>query len=279
MDRYGVIGQPIAHSRSPQIHALFAQETGQNLSYERIGPPVDHFEQTVLQFMREGGCGLNVTLPFKERALAMAHTCSERAMVAGAANTLVFQKHNIHADNTDGVGLVRDLTRNLGFSLANKHLLLIGAGGAARGVILPLLQQAPARLVLSNRTLSRAQQLLRELADCKISNPAQLEPLTLCALDEIPVESFDLVLNATSATLTGGEILIPADVFGATTLAYDMLYSATATPFMQLALRCGVRQAVDGLGMLVEQAAESFRLWRGIEPYTASVLQQLRHTA
>ncbi len=279
MDRYGVIGQPISHSRSPQIHALFAHETGQSMSYERIGPPLDKFEQTVLQFIRDGGCGLNVTLPFKERALAMAHTCSERALVAGAANTLVFQEQNIHADNTDGVGLVRDLTRNLGFWLEKKRVLLIGAGGAARGVLLPLLQQSPAQLVLTNRTLTRARQLQRELVDCGLLLPGQLEKLTSCALDDIPSEPFDLVLNATSAGLTGGEVVLPASVFTPATLAYDMQYGATATPFMQMARQWGALQTADGLGMLVEQAAESFCLWRGIQPQTASVLQRLRHAA
>lgn len=278
MDRYGVIGQPIEHSRSPQIHALFAQATGQSMRYERLGPPLEGFEQAVLQFMQEGGSGLNVTLPFKERALGMAHTSSARARAAGAANTLLFQSHRIHADNTDGVGFVRDVTCNLGFSLEQKRVLLIGAGGAARGVLLPLLQHGPNRLVLSNRTLARARQVQHELQECGILLPRQLDTLSLCALEDIPAEPFDLVLNATSAGLSGGEIQVPSAVFAPTTLAYEMLYGATATAFMQFARRCGALQVVDGLGMLVEQAAESFRLWRGITPQTEPVLHLLRQT-
>lgn len=276
MDRYGVIGQPIDHSRSPRIHALFAQATAQCMSYERIGPAVDQFEPAVLQFMREGGRGLNVTLPFKERALAMAHTCSERALAAGAANTLMFKQQQIYADNTDGVGLVCDLTQHLEFPLEDKRLLLIGAGGAARGVLLPLLKQNPALVVLTNRTLARAQQLQHDLAHCGLLPSSLLKKLHVCALHEIPASPFDLVLNATSATLTGGEVLVPAAVFAPTTLAYDMVYGAVATPFMQLALRSGTQNVVDGLGMLVEQAAASFFLWRGVQPQTAAVLQQMR---
>jgi len=266
MDRYVVIGQPVAHSKSPEIHARFAAQTGQQLSYARVAAPLDGFARTVRDFMRDGGKGANVTVPFKLEALQLATSVSPRAAAAGAANTLMFDGERIFADNTDGVGLVADIVRNAGVVMARKNVLLLGAGGAARGVILPLLEQAPARIVVANRTIARALELERRFAAQGLIAASDFASLSM---------PFDVIINATSASLEQQVLPLPAAVFGAGTFCYDMMYGPQPTVFMQLASRHGAR-ARDGLGMLVEQAAESFFLWRGVRPATAPVLAELR---
>ena len=262
-DRYAVFGHPIAHSKSPQIHAAFARQTGQDMSYEAILAPLDGFAASVAQFIAAGGRGANVTVPFKEQAFALANRLSPRAQRAGAVNTLMFDADGILGDNTDGAGLVADLTRNLNCALAGKRILLVGAGGAARGVIEPLLEQQPAALVIANRTVSRAQ----ELADLFGRG------VTACGFDEASTP-FDLVINATAASLAGELPPLSPRVFTADTLAYDMMYGRN-TPFLAFARAHGASTA-DGLGMLVEQAAEAFYLWRGVRPDSAPVIAALR---
>ena len=261
-DRYAVFGHPIAHSKSPQIHAAFARQTGQDMSYEAILAPKGDFAASVAAFIAAGGRGANVTVPFKEEAYRMASRLSPRAQHAGAVNTLVFDD-GILGDNTDGAGLVADLTRNLRCALAGKRILLVGAGGAARGVIDPLLDQTPAELVIANRTVSRAQ----ELADLFGRG------VRACGFDALDMP-FDLVINATAASLAGELPPLSPRIFTAGTLAYDMMYGRD-TPFLAFARSHGAATA-DGLGMLVEQAAEAFYLWRGVRPDTAPVIAALR---
>jgi len=270
MDRYVVIGNPIAHSLSPQIHARFAAQCGDRLSYERLLVPRGEFAAHARRFFAEGGAGANVTLPFKVDAFELADASSERARAAGAANFLAARDGRLEADNTDGIGLVRDLERNLALALGGKRVLVVGAGGAARGVIAPLLERAPARLVIANRTLERA----RELA-ARFRGSGAVEAV---ALDAIPDEPFDLVLNATSASVQGEALSLPARAFAADALAYDMAYGPPADAFLAAARARGMRVS-DGLGMLVEQAAESFRLWRGKAPQTGPVIAELRNAA
>ena len=269
-DRYVVIGNPIAHSKSPQIHAMFAEQTGQAISYERLLAPVEGFEQVVREFVASGGRGANVTVPFKLDAFRLADELSARAQAAGAVNTLHFRDGRITGDNTDGVGLVRDIVEGAGVSLQNKQLLLLGAGGAARGVVLPLLAESPARLVIANRTPERALELAHQFSDASTS----VSPIEGCGFDELS-QSFDIVINATSASLSSELPPVPASVFGERGFVYDMMYAAQPTPFLQLASRHGTAVR-DGLGMLVEQAAESFFIWRGVRPRTAPVYQWLR---
>ena len=261
-DRYAVFGHPIAHSKSPQIHAAFARQTGQDMSYEAILAPRDGFAASVAAFIAAGGRGANVTVPFKAEAYRLASRLSPRAQHAGAVNTLVFDD-GILGDNTDGAGLVADLTRNLRCALAGKRILLVGAGGAARGVIAPLLDQTPAEFVIANRTVSRAQ----ELADLFGRG------VRACGFDALDMP-FDLVINATSASLAGELPPLSPRIFTAGTLAYDMMYGRD-TPFLAFARSHGAATA-DGLGMLVEQAAEAFYLWRGVRPDTAPVIAALR---
>ena len=267
-DQYAVIGNPVAHSKSPQIHAEFARQTGQDLTYERLLAPMDAFIETASAFRARGGCGLNVTLPFKGEAFRFASLLSERARAAQAVNTLKFEGNAIFGDNTDGAGLVIDLARNLGCAVTGRRVLLLGAGGAARGVIKPLLEQQPARLVLSNRTLGKAQLLAQNFG-------GGLEAGTYAALAG---KQFDLVVNATSASLAGELPPLPPGVFAPGALAYDMMYGRDETPFLVFARGEGAAALADGLGMLVEQAAESFIIWRGLRPDTAPVLKLLRQT-
>ncbi len=268
-DRYVVIGNPIAHSKSPQIHARFAEQTGQQISYERLLAPVDAFDATVKAFIASGGRGANVTVPFKLEAFRFADELSERAQAAGAVNTLHVRDGQVFGDNTDGVGLVRDIVQAAGVPLSSKRLLLLGAGGAARGVILPLLAESPARLVIANRTPERAAELAAQFSGGSASIEA-------CSFDSL-TGSFDVVINATSASLSSELPPVPASVVGPHSFVYDMMYAAQPTPFLQLASQQGAHVR-DGLGMLVEQAAESFYLWRGVRPQTAPVYQWLRST-
>jgi len=266
MDAYVVIGNPIAHSKSPEIHACFARQCDQPLSYERLLAPVHGFKASVQVFMRQGGRGANVTVPFKLDAHDLADTLSPRARLAGAVNTLKFEHGRIHGDNTDGAGLVTDITVNAGQDLAGRRILLLGAGGAARGALLPLLEQGPAELVIVNRTRARADELATRFAE--------YGPLRSAALDQLE-GPFDLIVNATSSSLNDDLPPLPSSVMGTQTLVYDMMYGRQPTPFMQFAQQHGAT-ARDGLGMLVEQAAEAFLLWRGVRPDTAEVFDLLR---
>jgi shikimate dehydrogenase len=268
-DRYAVIGNPVAHSKSPQIHAAFARLTFQDMTYEAILAPLDGFAASVRAFAAAGGRGLNVTVPFKLEAHALADTRSPRAEAAQAVNTLIFSEGGIHGDNTDGVGLVADLTRNLGLDLAGTRILLLGAGGAARGVLLPLLERRPALLHLANRTVDKAAALREAFAPR--AGGCRLEAGGFDGL----AGPFDLVINATAASLDDEAPPLPAGLYAPGSLAYDMVYGRE-TPFMAAARAQGAARQSDGLGMLVEQAAESFFLWRGVRPPTAPVLDQLR---
>ncbi|MBK1716262.1 shikimate dehydrogenase [Thiocystis violacea] len=271
-ERYAVIGNPIAHSKSPLIHAEFARQTGQDLEYGRIlGDPED-FPGEVRRFLAEGGLGLNVTVPFKERAWALADEHSPRAETAGAVNTLIrLTDGRLRGDNTDGVGLVRDLADNHGFGFQGARVLLLGAGGASRGVLLPLLETGLARLRIANRTASRALDLARL--------GAPLGPVEGSGLEALAGERFDLIINATSSGLTDEVPDIPDDCLAEGGWTYDMLYGDRPTAFRRWGQEHGAARALDGLGMLVEQAAESFWLWRGVRPSTAPVIEQLRHPA
>jgi len=262
-DRYAVVGNPIGHSKSPRIHTLFAAQTGQDITYEALLAPLDGFAAVVRDFIAAGGRGMNVTVPFKEEAFRLAHRLTERARTAGAVNTLSFARDEILGDNTDGAGLVRDITANLGVAIAGRRVLLLGAGGAARGVILPLLAERPAVLTIANRTADKAYDLASKFPGTSGSGFAALAG-----------QSFDLVINATSAGLANAELLLPAGLFAPGCLAYDMVYGKE-TRFLEQARAAGA-MGTDGLGMLVEQAAEAFFVWRGIRPRTDTVREMLR---
>ncbi|AOU96718.1 shikimate dehydrogenase [Acidihalobacter yilgarnensis] len=270
IDRYAVMGHPVSHSLSPRIHQQFAAETGQKLEYEAILVPREGFSGAVARFRSAGGRGLNITVPFKEEAWRLAGKLSARARAAGAVNTLSFGATNdILGDNTDGVGLLTDLTCNLGLILAGRRILLLGAGGAARGVIGPLLAERPTTLIIANRNRVRAEQLA---ADFSLQGP-----ISGCGLDTLSDEApFDLIVNATSASLAGEALALPTNLTASQTFAYDMVYAAAPTPFMRWSVAHGAACAADGLGMLVEQAAEAFFVWRGIRPRTPSVITDLR---
>jgi shikimate dehydrogenase len=276
-DRYAVIGNPISHSKSPLIHSMFAAQTGQELSYEAIEAPLDGFAATIKRLRAEGYKGCNVTVPFKFEAFGLATRLTERAQAAQAANTLKFDGDTILGDNTDGAGLVHDIQHNLGASLKDKHVLLMGAGGAAYGVALPLLH-AQAVLKIYNRTEQKAQALKRALLESIAQSRTPLISTTGAGVDvhtELnTVGAFDVIINATSAGLTDSEVALPNGIFAPHALAYDMMYGRD-TPFMRFARAQGA-QVADGLGMLVEQAAEAFLLWRGVRPDTAPVMAKLR---
>lgn len=267
-DLYCVFGNPIAHSRSPAIHAAFATATGEPVRYEARLAPIDGFAAAVAAFVADGGKGANVTVPFKEEACRLCDRLSSRAARAGAVNTLVFAAGETFGDNTDGAGLVQDIAANLGYALRGCRILLLGAGGAARGVIAPLLAARPESLHIANRSADKAQGLAESFSD--------VAPLTGGSFDELAGKSFDLVINATSASLSGATLPLPDGLFAPQSLAYDMMYGKGETPFLQQARRQGAGRCADGLGMLVEQAAEAFSVWRGIRPATAAVLADLR---
>lgn len=271
MDRYAVIGNPIAHSKSPQIHAAFARQTGQALVYEALLAPLDGFAHTVAKFRAQGGRGLNVTVPFKLEAFALAERHTPRAQMAGAVNTLAFSADGILGDNTDGAGLVRDLSTNLECPLAGRRILLLGAGGATRGALLPLLDRRPASLTIANRTPGKAEALVSLFA-----TRAGDTTLDACGFDALAGRRFDLLINATAASLAGELPPLPPGLYAEGALAYDMMYGRGHTRFMRAALADGAARVADGLGMLVEQAAESFTLWRGVRPDSAPVLAELR---
>lgn len=267
-DLYAVIGHPVAHSKSPQIHAVFARQTEQDMEYRMIDAPLDGFAAAVAAFRNEGGRGLNVTVPFKLEAFALATALTERAHAAGAVNTLKFDGGEAQGDNTDGAGLVGDITTRLGISLTGKRVLLMGAGGAARGVIRPLQDARPASLAIANRTVAKAVALARQFApDGSIRAGAYAD---------YAGAPFDIVINATSASLVGVVPPLPPGMFAAGSLAYDMVYSDRPTSFLDYAKGQGAAQLADGLGMLIAQAAESFYLWRGVRPDTRPVVEMLR---
>ena len=270
-DLYCVFGNPIAHSKSPAIHAAFAQQTGEDLRYEARLAAVDGFFAAISDFVAEGGRGANVTVPFKEEAYRRCDRLSDRAARAGAVNTLQFIDGGVHGDNTDGAGLVRDICVNLGRSPAGQRILLLGAGGASRGVIAPLLAEKPVALVIANRSPDKAQQLAAAFADL-----AAGAVLSGGAFAQLAGQQFDIVINATSASLSGDSLPLPAGIFAPGSLAYDMMYGKGETPFLALARAQGAAHCADGLGMLVEQAAEAFTVWRGKRPETAGVLDSLR---
>ncbi|HPT49392.1 MAG TPA: shikimate dehydrogenase [Accumulibacter sp.] len=267
---YGVFGNPIGHSKSPLIHAAFAAQCGQAIDYRPLLAPLDGFADSVAAFVAGGGRGANVTVPFKEEAYRLATRLTARAERAGAVNTLVFDGQAILGDNTDGAGLLRDLTLNLTYPLAGRRILLLGAGGAARGVLAPLLDAAPDVLTIANRTATRARGLAHDFA--------AHGTVVGGGYDELAGQSFDLVINATAASLGGELPPLPGGVFHAGSLAYDMMYGQGDTPFLAFARRQGAARLADGLGMLVEQAAEAFRVWRGVHPDTAPVIAMLRNS-
>lgn len=272
LDRYAVIGNPVAHSKSPIIHARFAEQTGEAIDYQRRLAPLDGFVASVREFIAEGGRGLNVTVPFKLEAHALADTLSPRAAAAGAVNTLRFDADGIYGDNTDGVGLVRDIEHNLGVTLSGARILLLGAGGAARGAVLPLIAAGPVSLTIVNRTAAKAEVLAGQFtqaahdAGCALAGGAP---------DLVAQDAYDVIINATAGSLDASLPECDPAAFGKNTLAYDMMYGAEPTVFMLHAASLGARTA-DGLGMLVEQAAESFFVWRGVRPESAPVLAELR---
>lgn len=268
-DRYAVVGNPIAHSKSPQIHTAFAVQTGQHLTYERLLAPLDGFVASVADFFAAGGRGLNVTVPFKLEAWQLAAIRTPRATLAEAVNTLwPDDQGHIHGDNTDGAGLVRDITVNQGYPLAGRRILLMGAGGAARGVLLPLLHEQPLTLLIANRTAAKAQALAEHFAGY-----GQIDG---CGYADLAGQQFDLIINATSASLQDELPPLPDGLFAQNSLAYDMMYGKGDTRFLAYARAQGAARLADGLGMLVEQAAEAFFIWRGIRPETTTLLQQLR---
>lgn len=271
-DLYAVMGNPINHSKSPQIHTAFAEQTEQNLIYSAIQVPLDNFVQEVDQFFKNGR-GLNITVPFKEEAWQYAGTYSSRALRAGAVNTLIKQEDgSIHADNTDGVGMVRDIVENHGVSMAGKRILVLGAGGAVRGILEPVLEQKPAQLVIANRTVEKAEALGKDFQD--ISGQCELSGCGYQDLEEMP--AFDLIINGTSASLAGDLPPLPDSIVNTATTCYDMMYGASMTVFNQWANNLQAANTLDGLGMLVEQAAESFSLWRGVRPDTQAVIADIR---
>ena len=262
-DRYVVIGNPVAHSKSPWIHAQFAKAAAQDMEYGRLEAPLGGFARAVDEFRAQGGRGANVTLPFKQEAFHYATRRTDRAQAAEAVNTFRFDGQDVLGDNTDGVGLLRDLTANAGRTLSGARVLLMGAGGAAQGVLAPLLAARPARLVIANRTAEKARALARRFPGAAGGG-----------YEEIGSAPFDILVNATSAGLSGEAPPVPPGAFAAGALAYEMVYGRD-TPFLALARRCKA-ETRDGLGMLVEQAAEAFLLWRGQRPQTAQVLAALR---
>jgi len=268
IDRYGVMGYPVAHSRSPVIHRMFALQTGQQLQYELLEVKPENLETAVRQFQRTGGKGLNVTAPHKQTVRKLCDHVSERAHVAGAVNTVSLNNGDMHGDNTDGIGLLRDLAVNLGLNLDGANILILGAGGATRGIVGPLLDMEPASLRIANRTLGRAQNIVEHFND--------RGTITSCQFNAIPVnEPYDLIINATSAGVKGEAPPYPAAAVRPETFCYDLSYGLNPTPFSAWAREQGAEHSVMGWGMLVEQAAESFNIWRGVMPDTAPVLKQM----
>jgi shikimate dehydrogenase len=278
-DAYCVIGNPIAHSRSPEIHTAFAAAYGQAITYDRLLAPVDGFSDSVRAFVADGGRGMNVTVPFKEDAAALADVVSPRVQLAGAANTLTVRSDGLHADNTDGIGLVRDLTGRHAVDLHGQSLVLLGAGGACRGVLLPLIESGVASIHIVNRTHPRAESLAGQFREVAAQSGCLVQAVKQ---DDLPAMlgsvSAPVWINATSAGLGSDESPVPAALLSGAGMVYDMMYGAQPTAFLRAAQSAGCQQTTDGLGMLVEQAAESFRIWRGVRPDTNPVFDMLRRS-
>src|SRR5699024_4394902 len=267
-EKYAVFGQPVAHSKSPFIHRAFATQRSETLSYERIGPAEEDFEQAVQAFFADGGKGANVTLPFKEKAYAMCAVRTERAEVAQAVNTLWMEDGQLHGDNTDGAGMLADMVRHNNWKMLNKRVLVLGAGGAVRGVLNCLLDAGVREVVVANRTLARAEELVQQFAE--------RGELAVVALEDLAAqEAFDVIINGTAASLAGEDLNLPVSLLATGAYCYDMMYSKEPSPFLQWASDHGASTS-DGLGMLVEQAAESFYRWHGWRPGTVAVIQDLR---
>jgi shikimate dehydrogenase len=268
-DRYAVIGNPVSHSKSPQIHAEFARQTGQDMIYVKLPVPIRSFRAELARFIAHGGRGLNVTVPFKQEAAAACQVVSERGKFAQAVNTLTFAGGRISGENTDGAGLLHDLEKNLRVGLHGRRVLLLGAGGAARGVMMPLIARGVRMIVVANRDVAKAHAFEERFG--------LFGNVRARGYDELAGTAFDLIINATSASLQGAIPPVPKSIFAQDCVVYDMVYAAGGqTPFLDLAKECGAAITCDGLGMLVEQAAESFFIWRGVRPDTAPVLQMLR---
>ncbi len=266
------MGYPVAHSRSPTIHRLFAAQTGEAIRYELLEVAPNDLETAIRQFQATGGKGLNITVPHKEAVVRLVDHLSDRAQLAGAANTLSFEAGQVLGDNTDGIGLIKDLTSNLHIPIEDARILILGAGGATRGIVGPLLDMRPAELWIANRTLDKAEALLERFG--------HLGNLAVCGFDAVPAaEKFDLLVNATSASLSGELPPYPETAIGSETICYDLAYALQSTPFCAWSRACGAAKAIMGWGMLVEQAAESFHIWRGIRPDTGPVLKQLAVSA
>ncbi|HSG59332.1 MAG TPA: shikimate dehydrogenase [Woeseiaceae bacterium] len=272
LDRYGVMGYPVSHSRSPVIHRLFALQTGQQMQYELLQVAPDKLEQAIRQFQRTGGKGLNITVPHKAAVARLVDHLSERAATAAAVNTIDFRGSEMYGDNTDGIGLLRDLDVNLGIELEDANILILGAGGATRGIVGPLLEMQPRSLRIANRTLDKAQALVEQFQG--------FGPVSACRFNVVPVsDPYNLVINATSAGVHGETPPYPEAAVSKDTFCYDLSYGLKPTPFSIWAREHGAARSVMGWGMLVEQAAESFRIWRGVRPDTAPVLKQMQITA
>jgi shikimate dehydrogenase len=272
VDRYGVMGYPVSHSRSPVIHRLFALQTNQQMQYALLQVAPDKLEKAIRQFQRTGGKGLNITVPHKAEVAKLVDRMSERASTAGAVNTVTFRDSEMIGDNTDGIGLLRDLEVNLGLELAGMNILILGAGGATRGIIGPLLEMQPRSLRIANRTLGKAQAL--------VDHFGQFGPISACRFNMVPVsEPYDLIINATSAGVRGETPPYPEAAVSKNTFCYDLSYGLSPTPFSEWARDHGAAKSVMGWGMLVEQAAESFHIWRGVRPDTKPVLKQMHINA
>lgn len=269
-DSYAVIGNPIRHTKSPLIHTAFARQTGQDIAYEALEAPLGGFAAVVDRFRAGGGCGLNITAPFKLDAFAYATEIKEAARCAGAVNAMKFEGDHVIADNFDGIGLVNDIQRNLDWPIKGRRVLLLGAGGAAHGALLPILEQGPAEVVIVNRTVRRAEELRDQIA-----TRAPLFATGFAQLPHAHPGPFDLVINATSASQQDDLPPLDMGVFAPTTLAYEMVYGKGLTPFLRLAKSAGASRLADGVGMLVEQAAEAFLWWRGIRPHTRTLIEHL----
>jgi shikimate dehydrogenase len=269
IDTYAVMGNPIAHSKSPFIHEKFAKQTQQHLQYIKILVPLDDFTAAIKEFQQQGGKGLNITLPFKQQAFELVNTCSERAQLAGAVNTIVFKSDgSLFGDNTDGVGLLHDLTHNAQYNLNHKRILVLGGSGAVQGILAPLLSEHPECIVIANRTIAKAE----KLAD-KFSPFGKIKS---CEYSALPGQQFDLIINGTSASLRGELPPLPANLLNKNGCCYDLAYATEPTVFMQWGKQQGAEHCYDGIGMLVEQGAEAFYLWRGVHPETQSVIKALR---
>jgi shikimate dehydrogenase len=266
---YAVLGNPVKHSKSPQIHSLFAEQTGIDLKYQAIEVPIDDFSKYVESFFSQGGKGLNITVPFKEEAYSICNALTQRAKFSGSVNTIWFdEQKNIHGDTTDGKGLINDLTTNHSIDINNKSILILGAGGSVKAILEPLCAQKPDKIVIANRTVSRAEELVEKFFD-----QGKIEA---CSFSDLVNQSYDLVINGTSLSLKGELPPLPDTLFKSNASCYDLMYADTDTIFMEWGKEQGATKVFDGLGMLVEQAAEAFNIWHGVLPETAPVIKLLR---